>query len=119
MITDTKLKILSDKITALGIKESDIFEKFMTSGNKGGQKANKSCNAVYLKHLPTGLEVKCKETRHREINRFLAKRLLVDKIEELQTGRSTRTDRADKIRKTKDRKRRKSASNNLKTPPLT
>ncbi|OPZ66218.1 MAG: Peptide chain release factor 1 [Candidatus Aerophobetes bacterium ADurb.Bin490] len=79
----------------------------MTSGNKGGQKANKSANAVYLKHLPTGLEVKCKETRHREINRFLAKRLLVDKIEELRTGRSSRTDRINKIRKTKNRKKRR------------
>ncbi|PKL90609.1 MAG: peptide chain release factor-like protein [Candidatus Goldiibacteriota bacterium HGW-Goldbacteria-1] len=114
MITDAKLKILSDKITALGIKDSDIIEKFMTSGNKGGQKANKSSNAVYLKHLPTGIEVKCKETRHREINRFLAKRLLVDKIEELQTGRSTRTDRADKIRKAKNRKQRKAAAKKSK-----
>ncbi len=107
MISDAKLKMLADKIAFLGIKDGDIIEKFMTSGNKGGQKANKSANAVYLKHLPTGLEVKCKETRHREINRFLAKRLLVDKIEELQTGRSSRTDKINKIRKSKNRKKRK------------
>lgn len=103
MVTPEKTQALEDKFKVLKILPADITEKFMTSGNKGGQKANKTSNAVYLKHLPTGIEVKCKESRERELNRFLARRILAYKIEELQTGTSDRMKEFDKIRKKKSR----------------
>jgi protein subunit release factor B len=103
MVTPEKRLALEQKFISLNIKPNDIIEKFMTSGNKGGQKAN----AVYLKHIPTGIEVKCKESRERDLNRFLARRTLAFKIEELTTGTSERMRGFEKIRKQKDRKRRR------------
>ena len=115
MVTPEKLRDLEQKFKTLKILPSEIVEKFMTSGNKGGQKANKTSNAVYLKHIPTGIEVKCKESRERELNRFLARRILAFKIEELQTGTSERMREFEKIRKKKARsnKRGKSQKSSL------
>lgn len=107
MVNPGKIKALEDKFRSLGINHSDIVEKFITSGNKGGQKANKSSNAVFLHHIPTGLKVKCTETRERELNRFLARRILAYKIEEKLTGTSDRIREFDKIRKKKSRKRKR------------
>ena len=107
MVTPEKLRELEKKFKTLHILPSDVIEKFMTSGNKGGQKANKTSNAVYLKHIPTGIEVKCKESRERELNRFLARRILAFKIEELQTGTSERMREFEKIRKKKARSRKR------------
>jgi protein subunit release factor B len=107
LVSPEKLQALQAKFKTLNILPSDIVEKFMTSGNKGGQKANKTSNAVYLKHLPSGIEVKCKESRERELNRFLARRILAYKIEELQTGTSDRMREFDKIRKKKARSRKR------------
>jgi protein subunit release factor B len=112
MVSPEKRLALEEKFRALGIKPSDITEKFMTSGKKGGQKANKSSNAVYLKHLPTGIEVKCNETRERELNRFLARRLLAYKVEELTTGTSDRMREIEKIKKQKKRRKRRGNYNN-------
>jgi peptide chain release factor len=108
MVSPEKRLALEQKFLVLNIKPSDTIEKFMTSGNKGGQKANKTSNAVYLKHIPTGIEVKCRETRDRDLNRFLARRLLAFKIEELKTGTSDRMKEIEKIRKQKDRRKRRS-----------
>lgn len=113
MVSLEKRAALEQKFIDLNIKPSDITEKFMTSGKKGGQKANKTSNAVYLKHLPTGIEVKCNETRERELNRFLARRLLAYKVEELLTGTSNRIKEIEKIRKQKDRRRRRAENNTV------
>lgn len=112
MVTPEKLRELEEKFKTLQILPSDVIEKFMTSGNKGGQKANKTSNAVYLKHIPTGIEVKCKESRERELNRFLARRILAFKIEELQTGTSDRMREFDKIRKKKARSKKRGLKSN-------
>lgn len=73
-------------MAALGVHESDLDESFVRSGGKGGQKVNKSSSCVMLLHRPTGLRVKCQTTRHQALNRFLARRLLLDKIERRQKG---------------------------------
>lgn len=101
MINPSKINALKEKMQKLNIKESDIEEKFILSGKKGGQKANKSHNAVYLKHIPTGIEVKCNVSRERELNRFLARRILTEKIEEKLFGTSERLRKIEKIRKQK------------------
>ncbi|MFA5089836.1 MAG: peptide chain release factor-like protein [Candidatus Omnitrophota bacterium] len=77
-----KDKLLSEKMRSLGIKEEDIVEKFIRSSGPGGQNANKTSTCVYLKHLPTGIEVKCQSQRFQGENRYLARRILVKKIEE-------------------------------------
>jgi len=100
---------LRKKMDSLGIFEKDIVEKFIRSSGKGGQKVNKTSSCVYLKHLPTKIEVKCQRERSQAVNRFLARRILTDKIEEMIKGKeSEEQQRIAKIRRQK-RKRSKRA----------
>ena len=77
---------LNRRMAALGVNESEIEESFVRSGGHGGQNVNKTATCVMLLHRPTGLQVKCQETRQQGLNRFIARRLLLDKIEERKTG---------------------------------
>lgn len=76
MISETKWQELRQRMEELGIREEDLVEKFILASGRGGQKIQKSASCVYLKHLPTGLEVKCQQERLRESNRFFARRAL-------------------------------------------
>jgi protein subunit release factor B len=108
MISPDKEKALSERMEELGIKESDIVERFVRSGGHGGQNVNKVSTCVYLKHLPTGVEVKCQQERYQALNRFLARRLLVQKIENLVLGReSGERQRIERIRRQKRRRSRR------------
>src|SRR5690349_17860856 len=93
---------------ALGVRESDLEENFVRSGGHGGQNVNKSSTCVMLLHRPTGLQVKCQTTRQQGLNRFIARRLLLDKIEELKTGRiASERARIEKIRRQKRKRSRR------------
>jgi len=72
-VSEEKNKWLKEKMESLGIREEDILEKFIRSSGKGGQKVNKTATCVYIKHIPTGIEVKCMKDRSQSINRFLAR----------------------------------------------
>lgn len=74
----------------LTILESDILESFLKGSGPGGQKINKTASAVQLKHLPTGIVVKCQHTRSRSQNRKMARRLLAERVEELELGEESR-----------------------------
>ena len=109
MITISKWRQLKKHMSELDIDEKDIVEKFILGSGAGGQKIQKTHSCVYLKHIPTGTEVKCQLTRMREDNRFHARRLLCDKIEEQIKGeKSKRQQEIEKIRRQK-RKRSKRA----------
>jgi protein subunit release factor B len=96
------------RMAALGVRESDIEETFVKSGGHGGQNVNKSATCVMLLHRPTGLQVKCQETRQQGLNRFIARRLLLDKIEERKTGRvAAERARIEKIRRQKRKRNRR------------
>ncbi|KAF2810582.1 uncharacterized protein BDZ99DRAFT_347894, partial [Mytilinidion resinicola] len=75
----------------LVIPENDIIENFLKGSGPGGQKINKTSSAVQLKHIPTGIVIKCQDTRSRSQNRKVARRLLSEKIEELELGEGART----------------------------
>ena len=99
---------LNQRMASLGVQESEIVETFVRSGGHGGQNVNKSATCVMLVHRPTGLQVKCQETRQQGLNRFIARRLLLDKIEELRTGRiAAEKARIEKIRRQKRRRSRR------------
>src|SRR5947208_12922906 len=72
---------LARRMAELGVRETDIEETFVRSGGHGGQNVNKTATCVMLLHRPSGLQVKCQSTRQQGLNRFVARRLLLDKIE--------------------------------------
>ncbi len=96
----------------LNVFEKDIEEKFVRSSGKGGQRVNKVETCVYLKHVPTQIEVKCQEERSQALNRFLARRILVDKIETLIRGK--KSEEQKKIAKIRRQKRKRSRRAQLK-----
>lgn len=109
MISESKEKELIKRMEALGVREADIAEKFIRAQGHGGQNVNKTSTCVYLKHLPTGIEVKMQMERSQSLNRFLARRLLVDKIEQTVMGEKSRIrQQIEKVRRQK-RKRSKRA----------
>jgi protein subunit release factor B len=101
----TKEQHLVEEMKRLGIKEEDLVEKFILGSGKGGQKINKTSSCVYLKHLPTGIEIKCQRDRSRELNRFYARRELCEKIKELLfQEKSAKRQAIEKIRRQKRRR---------------
>ncbi len=112
-VSPLKEKQLREKMEALNIHEEDIQETFVRSGGKGGQHVNKTSTCVYLKHAPTGIEVKCQEERSQSLNRYRARVILTNKIEQLIKGRqSAEIQRIEKIRRQK-RKRSKRAKEKM------
>lgn len=112
-VSRLKQEALVQKMHELGIYEKDIVEKFIRSQGRGGQKVNKTSSCVYLKHRPSGIEVKCQRERSQVLNRFLARRILVNKIETFIKGKaSAEQKRIEKIRRQK-RKRSKRAKEKM------
>ncbi len=112
-VNKPKQEALLEKMHELKVYEKDIIEKFIRSQGKGGQKVNKTSSCVYLKHKPSGIEVKCQRERSQALNRFLARRILVNKIETLVKGEvSAEQKRIEKIRRQK-RKRSKRAKEKM------
>lgn len=107
-VSEEKNSWLRKKMEELGIFEKDIVEKFVRSSGHGGQNVNKTSTCVYLKHIPTGIEIKCMKDRNQSINRFIARRELIKKIEKLKGYKSIDDIRIEKIKKQK-RKRYKRA----------
>jgi len=103
-----KLQALADGMRQLGISDHDLVEKFVLGSGSGGQKVNKTSSCVYLRHAPSGIEVKCQQSRSREMNRFMARRELCDRIAERVKGEITkRQAEAEKIRRQKRRRSRR------------
>lgn len=108
-VSAEKNRWLRERMALLGIREEDMVEKFVRSSGKGGQHVNKTSTCVWLKHIPSGIEVKCMGERSQSLNRFLARRELAERIEAL-AGQPTRRDlEADKIRKRKAKRKSRAA----------
>ncbi len=97
-----KEKELKERMARLKVREEDIEESFIRSSGAGGQNVNKTSTCVLLNHRPTGIKVKCQRERSQALNRFLARRILLEKIENEIKGReSTEQKRIEKIRRQK------------------
>lgn len=106
MITDQKWQKLRDKLAKLRIYENDLEEKFIVGSGRGGQKLQKTSSCVYLKHIPTGIQIKCQRERSRENNRYHARMLLCEKIAFLL--HKEKSDKQQRIEKIKRQKRKRS-----------
>lgn len=112
-VSPEKSEALRIRMLSLGVRSEEIEETFVRSGGAGGQKVNKTSSCVMLHHRPTGIQVKCQTSRSQALNRFLARRILLDKIEALQKGYvDTERARIEKIRRQK-RKRSKRAKEKM------
>lgn len=101
-VSEAKKKALQKRMISLGIKEDDIEESFVRSSGHGGQKVNKTSTCVYLRHIPTGMEVKCSLTRSQTLNRYHARVILADKLDAVIKGReSEEARRIAKLRRQK------------------
>ena len=108
VVSPDKEKLLLKRMQALGVREQDIEEQFVRSSGAGGQKVNKTSSCVVLHHRPTGLRVKCQRERSQALNRFFARRILLDKIEAQLTGaKSAQEQEVAKIRRQKRKRSRR------------
>ena len=91
---------------ALGVREGDFEEKFVRSSGKGGQNVNRVATCVMLKHVPSGTRVKCQIARTQGLNRYYARKILIEKIEVRERGIASA--KQQKIAKLKRQKRKRS-----------
>ena len=113
-VSPWKEKVLGEKMTELGIREDELEETFVRSGGPGGQNVNKVSTCVRLKHIPTGIIIKADKDRSQSLNRFLARRLLVSRIEEKLYGKAAPEEiKKEKIRKQKRRRKRRAKAKSV------
>jgi len=108
-VSEEKNRWLRVRMAELAVTEADIEERFVRSSGCGGQHVNKSSTCVYLKHRPTGIEVKCMAERSQSLNRFLARRELLEKLAASRGDATPRSERQERIRKQKAKQRKRAA----------
>ena len=114
MPSPEKTAALEARMIKLGVTEDTLIEKFIHGSGSGGQKVNKTASCVYLKHTTSGTEVKCQQQRSRELNRYIARRELCERLEEKRDGKKSAKQQAyEKIRRQKRRRSRRSKNRML------
>lgn len=112
-VREEKNRWLQMKMAELGVREEDFEESFVRSSGNGGQHVNKTSSCVQLKHTPTGIQVACMRERSQSVNRFLARRELMERIEAASGVITPEMKRIEKLRKQKARRRRRSSAQSL------
>jgi protein subunit release factor B len=128
-VSSEKENQLIERMHALGVREQDLDEQFVRSSGAGGQNVNKVSSCVLLHHRPSGIRVRCQKERSQALNRYLARRLLLDKIEAATRGKAQaeaahiakiRRQKSRRSRRAKQRlladKRRRSEKKSLRAP---
>jgi protein subunit release factor B len=113
-VSQDKIAALRARLLALGVREDDLEETFVTSQGKGGQNVNKVATCVMLVHRPSGIHIKCQQERSQGLNRYLARKQLADKIETAKLGaQSERQQAMERIRRQKRRRSRRAKNRML------
>ena len=108
MISPETIERVKALMAEASVFEEDLEEAFILGGGPGGQKTNKTSNVVRLAHEPSGIAVRCGETRSRETNRWLARRTLAETILEREKSRKSEArQKAEKVRRQKRRRSRR------------
>jgi protein subunit release factor B len=113
-VSEKKEKALLDRMCELNVKENDLEESFIRSSGPGGQKVNKTSSCVFLRHIPTDITVKYQKERSQSLNRFFARRTLLDQIELKQKGYIIEDKKRIEKIKSQKRKKRKRTKEKLK-----
>ena len=96
---------LAERMERLGLREEDLEESFVRGTGAGGQKINKTSSTVQLKHLPTGIEIRCQRERQQSANRVWARWELCEKVEEQRQAAKLETQNAREKTRRQTRKR--------------
>ena len=108
-VSPEKQKQIEERMKSLGLREQDLVEEFVKGSGPGGQKINKTSSVVLLRHKTLGLVVRCQASRSQAMNRYLARRILLDRLEAKISGEKTKEEsRREKIRRQKRRRSRRS-----------
>lgn len=109
-VSEQKQQALLRRMEELGVREEELEERFVRSSGKGGQHLNKTSSCAQIRHLPTGIEARCGRERSQSLNRFLARRELLEKIARSRGLATSADDAAERIRKQKHRRSRRSSN---------
>lgn len=107
-VSPEKNRWLQQRMAELGVSEADLEEHFVRAAGAGGQHVNKTATCVWLRHRPSGLEVKCMQERSQSLNRFLARRELLELLARQQGVTSPGQAKAERQRRQKARRARRS-----------
>ena len=118
-VSDEKNRWLQLKMAELGVREADLAENFIRSSGNGGQHVNKTSSCVQLKHMPTAIQVTCMRERSQSVNRFLARRELLERIEAASGVITPEMRRIEKLRRQKKRRRRRATEHSASEVPDT
>jgi protein subunit release factor B len=106
-VSEEKNRWLRMKMAELRVREEDLEENFVRSSGNGGQHVNKTSSCVQLRHIPSGISVSVSRERSQSVNRFLARRELLERIEAKSGVQTAEMKRVERLRKQKDRRRRR------------
>ena len=101
MISPETIAKIEELMREASVFEEDLEESFILGGGPGGQKTNKTSNVVRLEHEPSGISIRCGETRSRETNRWLAR------LDREHKRKSESRQKAEKVRRQKRRRSRR------------
>lgn len=106
-VNEEKNRWLAREMARLNVREEDLEERFIRSSGSGGQHVNKTSTAVQLRHIPSGISVSVSRERSQSLNRFLARRELLERLEAASGAVTPEMRRVERLRKQKDRRRRR------------
>jgi len=100
------------RLAVIGMRTADVEERFILGSGRGGQKIQKTSSCVWLRHRPTGLEIRCQRERSQSANRELAWSELCAKLEERQRAELAR--HKDEREQSRRRNRQKSRGQKIR-----
>ncbi|KAB5528387.1 hypothetical protein PHYPO_G00139650 [Pangasianodon hypophthalmus] len=100
------------------LNEVDLEEQFVRGSGPGGQATNKTSNCVVLKHIPTGVVVKCHQTRSVELNRKRAREILQEKLDVIYKGEDSELLKQKEESRIRKQVKRKKVNENIEKKRL-
>nr|XP_014714276.1 mitochondrial translation release factor in rescue isoform X3 [Equus asinus]XP_044631938.1 mitochondrial translation release factor in rescue isoform X3 [Equus asinus] len=117
-VTRVQMAGKKDRPALPSLDESELEEQFVKGHGPGGQATNKTSNCVVLKHMPSGIVVKCHQTRSVDQNRKLARKILQEKVDVFYNGENSLVYKEKRESEKKKQERKKRAKETLEKKKL-